>query len=418
MFLRKCQVFQTIFKLKMSVKTILYKSKTLKNGEHPIMLYIYEDRKYYLSLNYSATEKQWDASKCRFRKNVENYKVKNLNIRKYELKAMEIVDDFVRQGRRFDFKIFKDRFKGISSELTFYTFFEKFVEEKKALQKLGTAYTYTCALKALRRYKRTDTTFSEITYSFLKGFETYLFQTGCKEGGIANYMRSTRVVYYEGIRRGFIEKERNPFSTTMNKEGYSLAKLKTKKNSKALNKQEIEALKNFDIDANPKFGRAWRLFMFSFRMFGMNFIDICNLRKENIVNGRIVYQRQKTGKSFNLKISEQAQEIINYFENSASEYVFPVFNENIHKTPMQKKNRHRRVLKETNRDMRALAEQLDIKTPITFYVARHTSATTLKRNGVATDIISEALGHSDIQVTQHYLKNFDTEVLDLAMDSL
>lgn len=402
----------------MSVKTILYKSKTLKNGEHPIMLYIYEDRKHYLSLNYSATVKQWDATKCRFRKSVDNYKVKNLNLRKFELKAMEIVDDFVRQGNRFDFKIFKDRFKGISSQETFYAFFEKFVAEKKSLNKLGTAYTYEYALKALRRYKKTDTTFSEITYSFLKGFETYLFQTGCKEGGIANYMRSTRAVYYEGIRRGLIEKDRNPFSTTMNKEGYSLSKLKTKKNPKALNQQELEFLKNFDLDTNPKFGRALRLFMFSFRMFGMNFIDICNLRNEDIVNGRIVYQRQKTGKSFSLKISKEAQSIIDYFEDESSEYVFPIFNQNVHKSPQQKKDRHKRVLKETNRDMRALAEILEIKTPITFYVARHTSATTLKRNGVATDVISEALGHSDTQVTQYYLKNFDTEVLDLAMNSL
>ena len=79
-----------------SIKTILYKQKTLKNQQHPVMLYVYEDKPYRISLGYSSTEKEWDESQGRFRKNVDNYKVKNLNLRKFELKANEITDDFVR----------------------------------------------------------------------------------------------------------------------------------------------------------------------------------------------------------------------------------------------------------------------------------------------------------------------------------
>lgn len=401
-----------------SIKIILYKHKTLKNQEHPVMLYLYEDKPYRLSLGYSCTLKQWDEYKGRFRKNIENHQVKNLNLRKFELKASEIIDDFVREGKRFDFQVFKDKFRGIKTEKTFYTFFEEMVTEKKSLGKVGTAAAYETAYHALKRYKSSDTRFSEVTYSFLKSVETYLYQTGCKAGGIGAYMRSIRAVYYEGVRRGLIEKDHNPFSTTMNKNGYSLAKLKSQKNPKALTNDEVEVLKSFDYTNYPTLSRSWRLFMFSFRMFGMNFIDICNLKKENIVNGRIIYQRQKTGKSFNLKIRAEAQEIINSFCNDESSYVFPIFRDDFHKTPEQRRNRHRKVLKKTNKDLRTIAELLNIETPITFYVARHTSATTLKRNGISTEVISEALGHSDTQITQWYLKKFDNGVLDSAMDKL
>jgi len=78
----------------------------------------------------------------------------------------------------------------------------------------------------------------------------------------------------------------------------------------------------------------------------------------------------------------------------------------------------RTVLKKINRDLKKIAQITNIKTPFTFYTARHTSATTLKRSGVPTDVISEALGHSNLNVTQVYLSKFDHEVLDSAMMNL
>src|SRR4051812_21804898 len=44
-----------------SLKVILFKSKTLKNGEHPIMLRFIKDRKIeYISIGKSCSEKMWD----------------------------------------------------------------------------------------------------------------------------------------------------------------------------------------------------------------------------------------------------------------------------------------------------------------------------------------------------------------------
>jgi hypothetical protein len=44
-----------------SVKVVLYTSKTLKSGEHPIMLRVIKDRKIkYLSIGASCKEDLWD----------------------------------------------------------------------------------------------------------------------------------------------------------------------------------------------------------------------------------------------------------------------------------------------------------------------------------------------------------------------
>lgn len=45
----------------------------------------------------------------------------------------------------------------------------------------------------------------------------------------------------------------------------------------------------------------------------------------------------------------------------------------------------------------------------TTYVARHTFSTMLRRSGASTGFIQEALGHTDIKTTEHYLDSFDKE---------
>lgn len=230
-------------------------------------------------------------------------------------------------------------------------------------------------------------------------------------------MRSIRAIYYEAVRRGYANKELNPYSTTTNKDGYCISKLKSKKNLKSLTSEELQKFKDFDVDEYPELADAWKYFMFSFKLFGINFIDICNLQTANLTNGRLHYNRQKTGKQFSLLITDEVLEIIEHFRTH-KKYLFPIFDEEVHIDPIQKKNRSEKILNKVNKDLKAIAQMQGIETHITFYTARHTSATTMKRTGIATDVISEALGHADLNTTQHYLSKFDNEVLDSAIINL
>jgi len=51
-------------------------------------------------------------------------------------------------------------------------------------------------------------------------------------------------------------------------------------------------------------------------------------------------------------------------------------------------------------------------------VARHSFATNLKQKGVSTDIISEAMGHQNLAITQAYLKELENDVIDDALSKL
>ena len=81
---------------------------------------------------------------------------------------------------------------------------------------------------------------------------------------------------------------------------------------------------------------------------------------------------------------------------------------------MQKKDRLNKKRRQINDALKVIAAKLQIHVNLTFYVARHTMATTLKRKQVSTDVIKEVMGHQDIKTTQIYLAKFGSEVINEA----
>jgi len=158
------------------------------------------------------------------------------------------------------------------------------------------------------------------------------------------------------------------------------------------------------------------LFSFSYLMGGINFVDMANLTRSNIIDGRLVYRRQKTGKLLNLPIHTKAMEIIESYATN-DQYLFPIYSKE-HKTIQQKLNRHQKVITKVNRALAEIGKELKIPIKLTTYVARHSYATVLKRSGVPTSIISESLGHSSERVTQIYLDSFENERMDEALKNL
>ncbi|MFN5629552.1 MAG: tyrosine-type recombinase/integrase, partial [Bacteroidota bacterium] len=154
---------------------------------------------------------------------------------------------------------------------------------------------------------------------------------------------------------------------------------------------------------------------------GMNFIDMMQLTSKSIIdNGnRVEYTRSKTKGLFNLKLTPPAKAIINRYKLNASitGFVFPILNSN-HKTPIQIANRRHKTITQLNKNLKEIGRLCNIDFDLTSYVARHSFATHLKQKNIATDIISEALGHQNIKVTQTYLKRFGNEVTDNALETL
>ena len=116
------------------------------------------------------------------------------------------------------------------------------------------------------------------------------------------------------------------------------------------------------------------------------------------------------------KAVAKAMEIMNKYKSDNS-YIFPILS-SFHKTEQQKLNRIHKVIGKVNACLKTLGDELELDKKLTTYVARHSYATTLKRAGVSTSLICDALGHSSERVTQIYLDSFENTQLKAAMKNL
>lgn len=368
-----------------------------------------------ITLGFQSTLKEWDEGKKRFRRSVENYQQKNIALRRYELLAQKIVDDAILSGKPLSLVEFKKKLTGNQTTTNdFFSFCDEILEEMKTGGKIGNRGVYKNVKNSLKQFVGGGLNFEEINVSFLNKYEAWLAsdkgdRKGCAASTMNQYMRTICAVFNKAISRDVIAHELYPFRNQFNPKGYSYSHLKSAPNYRALSPEELELFKNFEVEKYPELANAYYYFMFMYYCRGINWKDLCNLKHSDIRNGRIYYNRAKTGKAFSIKISQSLQEILSKFENKI--YLFPILSD-FHKTPTQKANRIKKCIRKTNSDLKMIAMRLGITPDITTYTARHTYAMSLKRGGIKLSLISDAMGHADSKVTRHYLSRFEDDLID------
>lgn len=389
---------------------IVKRSKVNKEGKFPICLRITKNRKTkFIGFGIYVTEQEWKNGKVS-RKNPEHSAL-NLFMYKMSVKAETAIRNFIEKEVDFTLSQLENEIKGINSNSkTVIEIWEEKINELIATGRIGNAQAYQFTKSSFFKFcKNGQIKFEEITPELLMNYEVFLRMNGNNNGGIGVKMREFRALYNYAIKRGVVDLKHYPFTT------YKVSKLKSNTPKRALRRAQIKAIENLDLELYPTLQKAQKLFIFSYYTGGMNFKDMMLLRWENIKDDRIVYQRAKTKQLFSIPICEPAQDVINYYKGLKNEtgFVFPIL---LHEdmTPVQIQERKKKTLSVFNKKLKELAKMAGIEEKVTSYVIRHSFATNLKFEGVATDVISEIMGHADVQVTQAYLKHFSNDVTDSA----
>jgi len=393
-----------------TLKVILFKSKDLKDGSHPVLLRVtYQRKRKYFSLKMAAKPTQWDEASSRYKRDRE----KNILIGHYEKNAEEIVVDFERQNLPFSFDRFEQEFLHNQSRETVFDFLAAHQADLMEAGKVGTAYVYKDCLNALKRFYKKDFSFNDIDYSFLLRWEKFLAQTN-SINSISVSMRTLRAAYNKAVKIGAARKDLNPF------DDYKIKQTPTPK--RALKQEHIAAIWELDLPEGSRIWHTRNFFVFSYLTQGMNFTDMMHLQwKESILDDRITYRRAKTGKLFTIKIQGAIEVILNLYRldwGNNSTYIFPLLTDGVEAKRI--KDRIKTRLRRANMDLKELCERVGVPNheSVTFYVARHTYATVLKKQGVSTAVISEGLGHKTESITQVYLDSFENATMDKANEGL
>ena len=402
-----------------TISVICYKSKTLANGEHPLMLRIAQNGKStYKSLKISVAAKHWDFERNVPKPNNPNKDLIQKIILKTKLDYQQKILEKKANSEEFTASSLINEQKKEIKAKTVEEFYLSLIEDLKQKGRIGNSYAYLNSYNTLRNFnkgKKLNYTFSHIDVSFCKRFEDWMRSKGNKDTTLSYQFRTLRATYNKAIEAKIVAREKNPFIE------YKLSHFNTKTIKRALSKNDILKLINANCNGQSKLRQLTHdLFSFSYLCGGISFVDIANLTRQNIVEDRLIYQRQKTHGNINLLLSKEASTIIAKYSTyqQEAEYLFPILHCKRHITPMQKSNRVHKICHQVNTELRTFAQELKITAEVTTYVARHSFATILKKSGVNIGIISQALGHQDIKTTQIYLSKFDNEQVDDAMKNL
>lgn len=72
------------------------------------------------------------------------------------------------------------------------------------------------------------------------------------------------------------------------------------------------------------------------------------------------------------------------------------------------------TMQRTNVYLKQISKKLNLSVPVTMYVARHSWASIARDNRIDIPIISQALGHDNVETTRIYLSSISTDLLNKA----
>lgn len=290
----------------------------------------------------------------------------------------------------------KNAFQGIASaQKTMLVHFKDMAEEFRGrigIDRSANTYPkYNVAYKNLKRflnekYHIQDIPLNQLDLPFIEAYDFYLrVERKLKAESIASIVALLLKAVRIALHRNMITYP--PFL------GYKLEKPGFQ--NRALTAEEFERIISTPLKS-PSQSFIRDLFVFA-AFTGLSFLDLKQLTWKDIVTEEdgslwISMSRQKTDAHFNVKLLDIPIQIMEKYKGIAgTNKNNPVFNV----------LSHRRI----SDALKVIAKYCDIKTTVSFHVARHcfTSQLCLSQ-GVPIESVSRMMGHRNIQTTQRYAR--------------
>jgi integrase/recombinase XerD len=322
----------------------------------------------------------------------------------FEAKSNKIIETL----NVFSFDAFEENYldhRNAENSVSFA--FDKYVKTLKIENRISTAVSYECAKSSIEQFNN-NLTFAEITAPFLKEYENWMLDKGNSISTVGIYLRSLRAIY--NLQK--IDRSVYPFG--IGKDKYIIPTSKNIK--KALTIEEIGKIYSYQATLNSTKEMAKDYWIFLYLCNGMNVKDFSLLKWSNIDDKMLTYKRSKTERSqkeqkhISVALKPESLAIIKKWGQpniDTNAFIFPHLNEKMN--PTQKRATYQQLTKTINKYVKQIAKEVGINKNITTYFARHSFATVLKRSGANIAMISELLGHSNVNVTESYLDSFEND---------
>lgn len=295
-----------------------------------------------------------------------------------------------------------EEFNRYTKESSLFNFMEQNIIRLKHKGKIRTAETYRATLNNFKKFRNgEDVMLDQISSDMVESYEVWNQNRGITPNTMSFYMRILRAVYNRAVEQEIID-NRSPFRRVYTGVAKTI--------KRALPLSLIKKIKDLDLTLNPHLDYARDMFMMSFYLRGMSFIDMAFLKKSNLRNGCLTYRRRKTNQQLFIGWTSEMEFIVNKYPENPTDYLLPI----IRSFGINERHTYRNVGYNINYNLKKIAQLVGVSIPLTLYVARHSWASAAKAKGIPLSVISEGMGHDSESTTQIYLASLDTSVIDSA----
>lgn len=382
---------------------VKFRPSSIANCEGAIYYQIIHERKArQLATNYKIFPAEWDEKRSTLATRNADRRSFILAIRERIRWDIELLTKIAHNLDAVGFDYTADdvieEFNRYAHEYSLFNYMESMIIKLKHNGKTRTSETYKATLNSFKKFRNgEDIILDAITSETMEAYEAWHRNRGVAPNSISFYTRILRAVYNRAVEDDIIE-NRNPFRHVYT--GID----KTVK--RALPLPTIKKIKSLDLILTPALDFTRDMFMMSFYLRGMSFIDMAFLKKTDLRNGIVIYRRRKTGQLLSIQWTKEMQQILDKYPENQSDYLLPI----IRNAGTNERCTYRNV----GYNIKHIAQMVGIEIPLTLYVARHSWASAAKTKGIPLSVISEGLGHENEATTRIYLADLDTAVVNRA----
>ena len=262
-----------------------------------------------------------------------------------------------------------------------------------------TARAYRSALGSFRRFNGgADVALTEITAPLMAEYERYLRTRRLAPNTVSFYMRQLRAVYNSAVARGLTADAR-PFVHVFT------GRERTAK--RAMTLEELRRVHEVDLSGKPTLAFARDMFMLSYYLRGMSYIDMARLRTTDLRDGHIIYNRSKTGRELSIPWTAEMAAIAARYPGAAEGRLLPIVRGEAGDFAAAARRAYRRL----NAGIQRVGRILGLA-KTTLYCARHTWASVAHAQGYPLSLISQGMGHRRESTTLIYLRTLTSPPLD------
>lgn len=291
----------------------------------------------------------------------------------------------------------------MTKKKTLFHLMSSIISQKKAAGKKRAVETYQTTLNSLKKFlNNKDISLSKIDGEFVMRFEASLRNRGLCKNTTSFYLRILRTALNVAQEQCMVKLPLNLFKATYT--GIDTTQ------KRAITIEHIRQIRDLDLSDNYALNFARNVFMLSFYLRGMSFIDMAYLKKSDITGSSLIYIRHKTSQRLTIRWEACMQSIVDLYSNRCIKpYLLPIIT-NAHKDT---RRQYQNMLAKVNRSLAKIANMIDV-TELTMYVARHSWASIAQSENIPLSIISSGMGHTSENTTRIYLASISTEAIDSA----